>query len=180
MLHIADLYFNTLELCTCRVGGRYIRVAGAGAGVGAGAVVASAGRGSSRRVVALRCGRRQAQAQRRIVQSTAASWRSSSELHCPLPITPSRPLSPPRSPPHAPSSTPISLRTPPQTRRLNLSHGLVGGAVQPPRRCGRGPDGAAAARAVQRRPRPVAQVCPAPSCPSAALLASSLVCGHTG
>lgn len=127
-----------------------------------------------------RCGRRQAQAQRRIVQSTAASWRSSSELHCPLPITPSRPLSPPRSPPHAPSSTPISLRTPPQTRRLNLSHGLVGGAVQPPRRCGRGPDGAAAARAVQRRPRPVAQVCPAPSCPSAALLASSLVCGHTG
>ena len=137
VLHIADLYSNTLEPCTCRVGGRYIRVAGAGAGsgVGAGAVVASAGRGSSRRVVALRCGRRQAQAQRRIVQSTAASWRwsSSSELHCPLPITPSRPLSPPPSHPHAPSSTPISLRTPPQTRRLSLSHGLVGGAVQPPR-----------------------------------------------
>ena len=52
-LHIADLYFGTLELCICRVGGRYrCWLLALALALELLAVVASAGRGSSRRVVA--------------------------------------------------------------------------------------------------------------------------------
>ena len=157
--------------------------AGTGAGAGAGGagtdlVVAAAGRGEARQQSPRRCAgaaggaklKRSAASSSPSPLQLAVGRRRSSIAH--YPSHPHARSPPPRPPPPAASSRPISPRKAPQTRRLSRSHGLAGGAVQPPRRRGRGPDGAAAARAVQRRPRPVAQVCSAPSCPSTALLAA--------